>query len=55
VTLRPRRLDFYGVPSTRLNDVLWVNGASGVGKTTAARQIAWTYDLRLYSLDSQPV
>jgi adenylate kinase family enzyme len=28
-------------------------GVSGVGKTTAARQIARAYDLRLSSLDSQ--
>ena len=38
--------------SSDLEQVLWLGGMSGVGKTTNGRAVARKYDLRFYSLDS---
>jgi 2-phosphoglycerate kinase len=40
------------VERTDFEQVLWLGGMSGVGKTTNGRAVARKYDLRFYSLDS---
>ena len=36
-----------------LDDVLWIGGGSGAGKTSLARAISRRYDVELYAADAR--
>lgn len=40
-------------PSASLQDVVWIGGGSGAGKSTVARRLAVTYGLTLYACDDE--